>query len=56
MLSIIKELHVPKVILRKIIMLLNISDIKKIILVVKELNILDNHKKEILKNANNGFI
>jgi len=39
MIIVIKKLNVPKVILRKILMLLNVDDIKNVILNVKEMNL-----------------
>ena len=47
---------VPKVVLRYIMMnFLDLDSIKKVILTVKELNILDNYSKLFLVNANKGF-
>ena len=55
--KIIKELHVPKVILRYIMMIfLDMNTIKNIILHVKIMNVLDNHSKNILDKTRRGFI
>ena len=52
----IRVLNVPKVILRYIMMnFLELTTIKKLLLTVKEMNILDNHSKDLLEKANNGF-
>lgn len=53
---IINNLKVPKVILRYIMMnFLNIESITKLILTVKEMNVLDNYSKDFLTKAKLGF-
>src|SRR5438309_1422509 len=57
MINIIRELKVPKVIFRYILMnFLDLKTIENAILTVKEMNVLDNHSKEILSKAKKGFI
>ena len=57
LLTIINRLHVPKVILRYIMMnFLDIDSIKKIILTVKDMNVLDDFSKDFLTRAARGFI
>src|SRR5581483_8827976 len=56
MLAIIKNLNIPRVILRHILMkYLDVVSIKIIILNVKEMNVLDEFSKEILLNAKRGL-
>ena len=57
LLDIINRLNVPKVILRHIIMkYLDLTTIRNLILVVKEMNVLDDYSKDLLNKAHNGFI
>src|SRR5581483_1329863 len=57
MLHIIKNLCVPRVILRYIMMnYLDLTSIKTIILNIKEMNVLDNFSKTILSNAKHGLV
>ena len=50
LLNIIKKNNVPKVILRYIMMnFLDIKSIKNLVLIVKEMNVLDNYSKNILE-------
>src|SRR5581483_1049189 len=57
MLHIIKNLCVPRVILRYIMMnYLDLTSIKTIILNIKEMNVLDNFNKTILSNAKHGLV
>src|SRR5581483_7285166 len=56
MLAVIKNLNVPRVILRHILMkYLDMASIKITILTVKEMNVLDEFSKEILLNAKKGL-
>ena len=54
---VINKLHIPKVLLRYIMMnFLDLTTITKLILTVKEMNILDNYSKDLLVNASNGLV
>src|SRR5581483_11980040 len=56
MLAVIKDINVPRVILRHILMkYLDVASIKIIILNVREMNVLDEFSKEILLNAKKGL-
>src|SRR5581483_4804473 len=56
MLAVIKNLNVPRVILRHILMkYLDVASIKIIILTVKEMNVLDEFSKGFLLNAKRGL-
>ena len=53
---IIKQINVPKVIPRYIIMnFLDMASIKNLILHVREMNVLNRHNKKFLEKANKGF-
>lgn len=56
LITIIKKLRVPNVILRFIMMnFLDLTSIKRLVLTVKEMNILDDFSKDFLARAQNGF-
>ena len=57
LINIIRQLSVPKVILRYIMMnFLDLSSIHNLLLTVKEMNVLDNYSKDLIIKANKGFI
>src|SRR5689334_20961946 len=56
LIDIICHNKVPKVLLRYIMMnFLDLDSIKKLILTVREMNVLDNYSKNILLTADKGF-
>ena len=57
MINIINKTNVPKVILRYIIMnFLDMQSIECLLLVVKEMNVLDPFSKDFLTDAKKGFV
>ena len=56
LIDIIRQANVPKVILRYIMMnFLDLMSIKRLILTVREMNVLDNYSKNFLANVAKGF-
>ena len=56
LLQILRRLRVPKVILRYIMMkFLDLRTIKNLLLIVKEMNVLDNYSKDLILAAARGF-
>src|SRR5581483_8167373 len=56
-LNVINKLHIPRVILRHIMMTyLDVASMKTIILNIKEMNVVDNFSKTILSNARRELV
>ena len=57
LINIIRQLNIPKVFLRHIMMnFLDLASIDNLLFTVKEMNVLDDYSKDLIIKANNGFI